>query len=129
MNEDEKKIREETISIYDKYKKDWVKIADEISKIFDINDNKSMNIVYETLREKTNEIKQPPICIEDIDAEDKQLSAEEGLAIDNHIKRLRKKFRNRQQGSSTRYGRGLFYEQPKHTISTVIQKIKNIFKG
>ena len=84
---------------------------------------------FSSVLKKTNEIKQPPICIEDIDAEDKQLSAEEGLAIDNHIKRLRKKFGNRQQGSSTRYGRGLFYEQPKHTISTVIQKIKNIFKG
>ena len=128
MNEDEKKIREETISIYDKYKKDWAKIADEISKIIDIHDNKSMNIVYETLGEITNKIQSPP-SFGDIDAGDKQLSAEEGLAIDNHIKRLRKKFRNRQQGSSTRYGRGLVYEQPKHTISTVIQKIKNIFRG
>ena len=43
-----------TISIYDKYKKDWAKIADEISKIIDINDNKSINIVYETLSEKAN---------------------------------------------------------------------------
>ena len=67
--------------------------------------------------------KHPSLLIEEID------SAEEDLAIDNHIKRLRKKFRNRQQGSSTRYGRGLVYEQPKHTISTVIQKIKNIFRG
>ena len=126
MNEDEKKIREETISIYDKYKKDWAKIADEISKIIDINDNKSINIVYETLSEKANIILKKihsSLLIEEID------SAEKDLAIDNHIKRLRKKFRNRQQGSSTRYGRGLFYEQPKHTISTVIQKIKNIFKG
>ena len=128
MNEDEKKIREETISIYDKYKKDWAKIEDEISKIIDINDNKSMNIVYETLGEITNKRQSPP-SFENIDAEDKQLLAEEGLVIENHIKRLRKKFRNRQQGSSTRYGRGLLYEQPKHTISTVIQKIKNIFRG
>ena len=126
MNEDEKKIREETISIYDKYKKDWAKIADGISKIIDINDNKSINIVYETLSEKANIILKKihsSLLIEEID------SAEEDLAIDNHIKRLRKKFRNRQQGFSTKYGRGLVYEQPKHTISTFIQKIKNIFRG